>query len=152
MNSAKASGSSTSQTCDTIQMTGTSMASPAAAGSALLVRQYFQDGTGRFWSGICNSGYRSCKPFTATGYLIKAVMIHSGTRMTQFAGGGQYNVQLGPPPDTIQGFGRVNLMNVLPLRNVIKGYDLFVADAVNIPENSNIGYTVKVVASGKPLM
>eukprot|EP01031_Cornospumella_fuschlensis_P029204 gene29204-35252_t len=46
LNAARASGT-TSQTCDTVTYTGTSMATPAAAGVALMVRQYFLDS--RFW-------------------------------------------------------------------------------------------------------
>lgn len=127
------------------------MASPAAAGNAALVRQYFSDSSGKFWSGSCKSAYRSCRSFNPTGYLIKAVIIHSGVQMSLFNGGGEYDIQLKKPPDFMQGFGRIGLQTVLPLKGVISGFDLFVADAVNIGENSVIGYVVDVGTENKPL-
>ncbi len=139
------------QSCSTIEMTGTSMASPAAAGNALLVRQYFQDPNKKFWTAVCNSGYPFCRSFTPSGALVKAILVHSGVGMTLFNGGDQYDVPLGPPPDYMQGFGRIGLMNVLPLRNVITSFDLFVADAVNIRENSKIQLTVNVLHRNIPL-
>jgi hypothetical protein len=165
--SAKSAGTN-SQTCDTIQMTGkelylltvtyvinisigTSMASPAAAGIAALVRQYFSDNSGRFWTAVCCSSYRSCKSFNPTGYFIKAILIHSAVRMTLYNGGGAYDVPLGRPPDYMQGFGRVALYNVLPLKGVYTNFDLFVADAVNIPEDTSISFSVKITNGKQPL-
>jgi len=136
--------------CSTIQMTGTSMATPGAAGTALLLRQYFIDPNSKFWRAVCNRNYRSCKSFTPSGPLIKALLLNSGSRMQLFAGGGQYDVKLGIPPDYIQGFGRVSLWKVLPLKGVNE-FDLFVADAVNIQENSEIAYTVEISDSSLPL-
>lgn len=127
------------------------MASPAAAGSAALIRQYFMDNNRRFWTAICKSGYRSCKAFTPTGYLVKALIIHSGMQMTLFNGGGQYDVQLKKPPDFIQGFGRIGLHTVLPLKGVISSFDLFVADSVNVGENSMVGYIINISTANKPL-
>lgn len=128
------------------------MASPAAAGMALLIRQYFTDTTNRFWTGICNTSYRSCKAFSPSGALVKALLIHSGSAMSLYNGGGTKNVYLGPPPDNMQGWGRVTLQNILPLKNVITNFDLFVAEAVNIGENSKVSYTVKVLEADHPLM
>lgn len=127
------------------------MASPAAAGNAALIRQYFSDSSGKFWSGSCKSVYRSCRSFTPTGYLVKAIIIHSGVQMTLFNGGGEYDVQLKKPPDFMQGFGRIGLHTVLPLKNVTTDFDLFVADAVNIGENSLVGYAVDIAKENKPL-
>ena len=60
--SARSSGSyGAQQTCETIDMTGTSMASPAVAGTGLLIREYFMDEDGRFWTQVCNSQYSFCK-------------------------------------------------------------------------------------------
>ncbi|RYY89330.1 hypothetical protein EON63_00865 [archaeon] len=92
LNAARASGTS-SQTCDTVTYTGTSMATPAAAGVALMVRQYFLDS--RFWPATCNSNYRNCRAFTPSGVLVRAVMVHGGARMTLFDGGGSNSVRLG---------------------------------------------------------
>ena len=57
------------------------MASPAAAGAALLIREYFMDTSNKFWSGLCNSAYKYCKSFTPSGVLLKALILHSGNRM-----------------------------------------------------------------------
>lgn len=129
------------------------MASPSAAGTGALVRQYFSDGSGNFWTGVCKSVYRSCKAFSPTGYLIKGILIHSAMQMSLFNGGGTFDIPLGPPPDFMQGFGRVGLLTALPLKgSPLTSFDLFVADAVNIAENSQILYTVNVERADQPLM
>ncbi len=127
------------------------MASPAAAGSAALVRQYFTDTSGKFWTGICKTSYRSCRAFTPTGYLVKAIIIHSGMQMALFNGGGEYDIQLKRPPDYMQGFGRIGLHTVLPLKGVISSFDLFIADAVNVAENSMVGYIIDIASANKPM-
>jgi subtilisin family serine protease len=138
-------------TCSEIEMTGTSMASPSAAGAGALVRQYFADTDGQFWTAVCNPGHPSCKSFNPSGYLVKGILLHSGVSMALFNGGGNKDVELGPAPDTIQGFGRIGLMNVLPLKGVITGFELFVADAVEIRENMQIVGHVNVANSNFPL-
>lgn len=60
------------------------MASPAAAGAALLVREYFMVSSSVFWSGQCNSAYHTCHSFTPSGVLVKAILLHSGTRMVSY--------------------------------------------------------------------
>ena len=120
---------------------GTSMATPGAASSALLVRQYFIDTNQTFWRAKCKTSYRSCKSFSPSGMLTKAILLHSGRPMSLFDCGAA-SVSLGAPPDNIQGFGRISLSNVLPLKAAKTNFDLFVADAVNIGENSNINYLV----------
>lgn len=127
------------------------MATPGAAGIALLVRQYFIDSASKFWRAICNINYRSCKSFIPSGPLIKAIFTHSGKKMSLFDGGGSYDVSLGAPPDYIQGFGRLSLFQVLPLKGWLTSFDLFVADAVNIQENTQIVYNVQVSSSTQPL-
>lgn len=144
------SAGSTSNTCTTIQMTGTSMATPGAAGNGLLIRQYFIDPNGKFWRAICNTNYRSCKSFNPSGVLVKAIAIHSGSRMTKFNGGGDYDVYLGAPPDFIQGFGRISLFRALPLKGSSM-FDLFVADGVNIQENAQINYNLQIANASTPL-
>jgi hypothetical protein len=128
--------------CDTLEMMGTSMASPAAAGAALLVRQYFMDTLNRFWTGVCNTQYESCRDFEPSGVLTKAVLIHSGTGMSMYDGESDDQDQgLGAPPDFYQGFGRITLQNVLPLPNFLS-LDLFVDDQFCLGENSAVSYKV----------
>jgi len=47
------------------------MATPGAAGVALLARQYFQDTGGKFWKLVCNKSYQFCKGFNPSGVLLK---------------------------------------------------------------------------------
>lgn len=158
--SALASGTD-GQTCDTIAMTGTSMAAPAVAGAALLVRQYFSDNSdgSPFWKSTCSSSqYANCMSddgFTPSGVLVKAVLIHSGSTMTLYdGGGGDLDVSLGPnTPDFTQGFGRVTLSNVLPISTDLATYsfDLFVDDLKQIDEDSTINYYVNVQSFTSPL-
>ena len=74
------------QSCNTIQMTGTSMASPSAAAMALIIRQYFSGVNNNIWKSMCRSSYSFCKNFNASGVLVKAALLHSGTPMTMFNG------------------------------------------------------------------
>jgi subtilisin family serine protease len=131
--------------CGTLSMTGTSMATPAAAGIGLLVRQYFMSPSSAFWAGHCNLVNSFCRAFTPSGVLVKAVLLQSGSAMRMFDGGGtntydithdrmltpaplpfhatsssagSNDVILGAPPDQFQGYGRVTLSNVLPLTGV----------------------------------
>jgi len=137
------------QTCDVVVKQGTSQAAPGAAGSAALIMDYFTNSN--FWSSTCNSAYTLCQSFTPSGVLMKAIVLHSGSSMTLYNWGtAQGNVALGAPPDMYQGYGRINLKNVLPLTGV-SNFDLFVADLVLVGENANIDYSVQVTGSGKPL-
>jgi len=150
--SAHASGGN-SQTCSELEMTGTSMATPAAAGIGLLIRQYFLDVNHKFWTAICNPSYRSCKSFPPSGSLVKAILTHSGAGMQLFNGGGSNDISLGMPPDYYQGFGRISLMNVLPLKDKVTSFDLFIANAVNIVENSNLQYKINIQQqTSQPIM
>ena len=57
---------------------------------------------------------------------------------------------LGSPPDNIQGYGLIDLSNVLPL-TVSNSFDLFVDDLRTISENSVITYTATIQNSNYPL-
>eukprot|EP01039_Chlorochromonas_danica_P008456 gene8456-9322_t len=144
--SAKASGGLSSQSCDTLQMAGTSVACPAAAGSALLVRQYFMDS--RFWAKVCRSGYRLCHPFSPSGVLVKAILIHGGASMAAYDPGRGSKVKLQAGPDAYQGFGRLSLYKALPVpgRNN-QAMDLFVDDQATIQENDQKTYRLAVSSS-----
>jgi len=145
--SASASGSSQS-TCETAEKSGTSMASPAAAGAAALMRQYFMDS--KYWERVCNPTYGSCGAFTPSGVLLKALILHSGEAMDMWNGDREKRA-LGSPPDSVQGYGRLTMVNVLPFPN--SPFELYVADINRGELNQN---KVKVnyfwlTDSGEPL-
>ena len=84
--------------CATVPMSGTSMASPAAAGFGALVRQYYTDGF--YPSGSAAPG----DAFTPTSALVRATLLSSAQNMTGVA----------PPiPSNCQGWGRILLDNAL---------------------------------------
>ncbi|HAK61253.1 MAG TPA: hypothetical protein DCO77_12885, partial [Nitrospiraceae bacterium] len=98
--SAESDGKEGSNNSGTMIGTGTSMATPAVAGAAALVRQYFTEG---YWpSGIA----RSADGFTPSAALIKATIVNSAQNMS----GSNTD---SPIPSTGQGWGRVNLSNTL---------------------------------------
>jgi subtilisin family serine protease len=68
-------------TCNVQKSSGTSMATPIAAGAAILVRQYFENAS--YWGFFCNPTYRSCPEVSqgsdsqglVSGALVKAVLV-----------------------------------------------------------------------------
>lgn len=125
------------QKCAVHEKSGSSMATPIVAGSALLVREYFMNPA--FWLTYCRqqkSKIGMCKTdnvFEPTGYMTKALLIHSAQAVPLFGDPKIHNVMGGPMPATIkdsftsfcnfkkslpqpnQGYGEINLENVLPL-------------------------------------
>ncbi|NJL28316.1 MAG: S8 family serine peptidase, partial [Thermoanaerobaculia bacterium] len=95
--SANSDNNTGSNNCNTLSLSGTSMASPATAGAAALVRQYFTDGF--YPTGAAVGG----NAFTPSAALIKAALINSGHDMTSVT----------DIPSNCQGWGRVLLDNVL---------------------------------------
>ncbi len=93
---------------------GTSMAAPAAAGAALLVRQYFRDGF--YPSGQATPS----DAFTPQGSLLKAMLILAAEPLANEP----------PPPNGEVGFGRINLSKAMYFRNAPPEYKhrLFVVD------------------------
>lgn len=87
---------------------GTSFASPAVAGGALLVRQYFTDGF--YPSGAKNSN----DGFNPSNALVKAIILNSGRNMTgsNTASDGTGGAR-GSLPNFGQGWGRVALDDAL---------------------------------------
>jgi hypothetical protein len=130
------------------------MASPGAAGSALLIKQYFEDPNNDFWLQTCNLDYESCQNgFEPSGALVKAILLHSGTPMTLFHGseGGNSDIPLGNPPDFTQGYGRITFSNVLPLQGVFTNFDLFVQDHIPVNEFDRKSFHAHVEDAGHPL-
>jgi hypothetical protein len=86
--------------CSWVSFWGTSMAAPGAAGTAALVREYFEDGYHP--SGSANAA----DAFTPTAAHVKAVMLASTRNMT----GSGTN---GARPNVHQGFGRLTADDAL---------------------------------------
>lgn len=108
--SANSDNNTGSNNCNTRSSSGTSMASPGAAGSAALIRQYFTDG----W-------YPTGDPvpadaFTPSAALVKATLINSAVNMTGTAA----------IPGNCQGWGRVHLDEALHFGGETR--ELFVED------------------------
>ena len=144
------------ESCQIQLSSGTSMATPLIAATAVLVKQYFENK--KFWWAFCNPAYRSC-PRVADGdnkdvssmkqvsaALLKAVLVHSAHDMKQVLSGWGSAVpttNLTRPPDRFQGWGHVMLKNALPLPNTYD-FDLYVADYESIPSMSRKEYTAHV--------
>ena len=107
-----------------------------------------------FWSSTCDTKNAFCKKFTPSGVLTKAILLHSGTGMIRYDGGlcncGKPTTYLGAPPDSTQGYGRITLSNVLPLKGVYN-FNLFVEDLTTITSNNKIIYHAHVLSSSTPL-
>ena len=95
--SARNDGRVNTNNCSTITMSGTSMASPGAAGFAALVRQYYVDG----W--YPSGGKITLNGFNPTGALVRATLVNSAVNMT-----GTTAI-----PANCQGWGRILLENAL---------------------------------------
>ena len=158
--SASASGS-TSSTCSStgssiVAMQGTSMATPVAAGAAVLVRQYFENST--FWEKNCRQTYSFCGSFSPRGATVKAVLINSGKAMSKYySTSNAYKISTSVVltqtyPDYFQGFGRILLSNVLPLSSVSEtsGLDLFIYET-SLSSMTYMSFEVDVTGSSRPL-
>jgi hypothetical protein len=95
--SANNDGSITTNNCSTQSMSGTSMATPGAAGLAALARQYFTDGWYPTGTEVPADG------FTPSAALLRATLVNSATSMT-----GATAI-----PSNCQGWGRVLLEDAL---------------------------------------
>eukprot|EP00761_Pharyngomonas_kirbyi_P013817 gb/GECH01013846.1/.p1 GENE.gb/GECH01013846.1/~~gb/GECH01013846.1/.p1 ORF type:complete len:900 (+),score=136.35 gb/GECH01013846.1/:1-2700(+) len=89
---------------------GTSMATPATAGAAALIRQYFTDGY--YPTGDPATGEEMEQP---SGMLIKAALIHSTDPIPHYIRGDGTLQEVDGRPSPEAGMGVVNLSNVLPI-------------------------------------
>lgn len=135
--------------CSVHEKSGTSMATPLIAGSALLIRQYFMDQM--FWASICgkmkvNKDQIWCKSFEPTGYLLKALILHGGKAVSSRLQPDLSTLSsLQSPPDSFQGYGAFGLHHILPLQNGLgldPMLDLVVFDRLEIQELSLLRFNL----------
>jgi len=133
--SAKSDGVHTSNNGEYKSSTGTSMAAPQAAAYAAVIQQMVEEGwfssnesrsvvsTDSLrpnWAEYVNQNLSSgdillSEGFVPSGALIKALMTLSGDSLE---GGRQAELVLGSAPDNQQGWGRVNLSNLIDFENI----------------------------------
>lgn len=121
----------------TTSMSGTSMATPTAAGTAALVRDYLARGF--YPSGEATSGDEITEP---SGALVKAILATGAAKMTGTGAGAN--------PSQAQGFGRVLLDDSLYFDG--DSSRLFIDDAEQGLETSEVAsHQFDVVGDGQPL-
>ncbi len=131
------SSSGSGITCGTAALTGTSMASPAVAGAAMLVRQYYTDGY--YPTGTATPA----NAFVPTAALVKATVLNACVDMTGISG----------YPSNTEGWGRVLLDNALFFPGDART-QIVLADrrnATGLTTGQVVNETVNVVSSGQTL-
>ncbi|MGH9440668.1 MAG: S8 family serine peptidase [Thermoanaerobaculia bacterium] len=130
------------ENCTTAADAGTSFATPTAAGAGALVRDYFQQGF--YPDGEANPDH-TLLPSAA---LVKAALIASAVPLR----GNRLGAPVDPPPSNEQGFGRIELANVLAFRD--SPFRLFVADVASafLPGDENPRlFRLSVRSGSRPL-
>lgn len=154
-------GQNDSKSCNIQISSGTSMATPIIASSALLVKEYFENS--RNWGEFCNVSYISCphvhlhsagipERTHISAALVKAILVHSATDMKRLLSSFISRIpstNLTEPPDRFQGWGQMILNNALPTRQ--RQFDLYVEDYQKICSMTKRTMTVIVTDDTEPL-
>jgi hypothetical protein len=114
LNSASAGNHDCSREEPQFLRAGTSMSAPVISGSALLIREYFEE-------GFYPCGFRGCgEKVFPSGSLVKAVLINGAVfqkAVVHASTGVIKSDQSLAPYDHTQGFGATNLLKSLPLKS-----------------------------------
>lgn len=159
-------------TCSVHAMSGTSMATPRVAASALLVRELLMNNT--ILQEFCNQFFpfdnadhnnavlnKPCwynqdiqKPPEPSGYLLKTILTHSTIPVSRYsmdlynAMGFKYypnSFPLKAPPDNIQGFGQSDMMDYMDsCVNTDSNQVLMLFDRLLIESYSSIDFMLKI--------
>ncbi len=116
------------------QIDGTSMATPLAAGAAVLTRQYYTDVVGH----------------TPSAALVKATLLNGAADMFpgQYGVGAQQEIP-STRPTNVAGWGRVDLERTI-LPDAPRGLD-FIDEDTGINTGQTLSYPFEVVNNGEPL-
>jgi len=126
---------------DYVQLSGTSMATPTAAGAVALVRQYYSDG----W--YPTGAKRASDGFAPTAALLKATLINSAVEMT---GNSAYDNGETRYPNFVQGWGRIRLDDGLFLQGDARG--LLLDDHTSgIGTGSTVTYALPIGDTSTPV-
>lgn len=135
-----------SNNCSTTYLSGTSMATPTAAGAATLLRQYFRKGF--YPSGSSNSS----NLVNPTSSLIKAALINGAVDISATSQSAILNALY---PNYSQGWGRVLLDTVLFFNSPSReSRGLRVWDKINgfgLKNGDYDVYTISITSSSEPL-
>jgi hypothetical protein len=127
---------SSSTTCGTTSMGGTSMACPVTAGGGMLIRQYFMDGYYPVGVQVPGSG------FTPSAALVKAMLVNSAVDMTGVSG----------YPTNQEGWGRIHLDRAVYFQGdprKLRIQDVRNGDGLNTGQF--VEYPLPVIGSGQQL-
>lgn len=130
------------ETCGLTSKSGTSMAAPGVAGTALLARQYFVDGY--YPSGVANQA----DSITPSGALLKATLLNSAMDATAIAHGG-FNY-----PNASEGWGRVTLDRALYLpgdSRELRVFDVWNASPEALSTSDAAEQTIFIESPGEQL-